>query len=399
MMNKRCIGLLAGCLLLAPAAAAVAADGIQLGPTLLYPVLGVTATRDDNVFKASSNAESAWVASVAPSLRVLVPVQRFYLNATAGLDFLHYGYDVDPVSSTDWFVGAAVGADFPGGLSFKIADKQEKLYLAKTQEFGAGEDYDANTLNATVAYAIRDVLRLELAGSRFAPSYDTSVQRDRVESTVMTSVFWKFRPEISGLIEGSYAAYAYDSNTAQDNSALQLALGLTWDVTAKSTGFVKAGLQSKSYDKENASLGTEDGSYLTLAAGLKHSLTPRTMLGIDLTRASQESDFSENPYYLRTAVDANLSHRLTPKLAARIDLRYGHNAYPNTTSYDIVDDTVPLQSGKRADTTLAGAVSLGFDVTRWLNIGLAYGIERRASNFDTFDFTANRVSLSAKAAF
>jgi hypothetical protein len=400
MMNKRCIAFLAGCLLLlAPAARAAAAEGIQLGPALFFPALTVNGTYDDNIRLASDNPESAWVTSIAPTLQVVLPVRRFYLNADAGLDFLRYDYDVNPVDSTNWFLGAAVGAEFPGGLSFKIADKHEQRYLVATQEFGAGEDSTVNTLNATVAYAIRNALRLELSGLRTAPSFDVSVRRDRVETTVQADVFWKFRPTLSGLVEGSYATYAYDSNTAQDSSAAQVALGVTWDITAKSTGFAKAGFQWKRFDDESQLLGTENGSYYTLSAGMKHSFTERTGLVVDLARASQESDFQENPYYLRTTIDASLSHRLTSKLNGKVGVRYGRDEYPNATTFDSPNDTAGPESGERTDTTLGAGVSLGFDATRWLTLGLAYGIEQRDSNFDAFDFDVNRVTLSAKAAF
>lgn len=400
MMNKRCIGFLAVCLLLlAPAAKAVAGEGIQLGPALLFPVLSATDTYNDNFRLASENPESGWVTSIAPSLRVLLPVRRFYLNAAAGLDFQSY-IDIDEDDSTDWFVGAAGGADFPGGLSFKIADKHEQHYLSGSQEYGAGEDSAVNDLNATVAYSIRNALRLELSGTRRALTYDRSVQRERVETTVQAGLYWKFRPTISGLLEGSYAVYGYDTNTAQDGSAAQIALGLSWDVTAKSTGLAKAGYQWKRYDDQSQALGTECGSYYTLSAGVRHAFTPRTVLRLDLARASQESDFRENPYYLRTTIDAGLTQRLTAKIYGRAGVRYARDEYPRATSYDNPYDTATgLESGERDDTTLGASVSLGFDVTRWLSLELAYSGERRNSNFDSFDYDVNRVTIGAKAAF
>lgn len=412
MMNKRSIGCLAACsLLLAPVVAravavdtpvvtrATAGEGIQLGPTLFYPALSVTGTYDDNISMVSSNPDGGWVTSIAPSLRMVLPVRRFYLGVEGGLDFLNY-HGVDQDDSTDWFVGAAVGADFPGGLSFKVADRHAQRHLVASQEYGAGEDSAVNTLTAMVAYAIRSAVKLELSGTRTVPTFELSTRRERVETTVQADLYWKFRPSLSGLVEGSYAAYAYDSNTAQDNSAVQAALGLTWDVTARSTGFAKAGYQWKRYDDQSPALGTENGSYYTVSAGLKHSFTPRTVLGFNLSRASQESDFPENPYYLRSTVDASLSQRLTPKLYGRLNARYGRDEYPNATSYDNPYDTVVgLESGKRTDTSFGGTVSLGFDVTRWLVLELAYGGETRNSTYDTFDFDETRVSMSAKAAF
>jgi hypothetical protein len=395
----RCFVVVAGCcLLLAAAAKADAAGGLQLGPTLIYPALSATATYDDNINQASDNQESGWVTSVAPSLRVALPVRRFYLNVEGGLNFLSY-YDADQKDSTDWHVGAAIGADFPGGLSFRIADKQSQRYLIKTQEYGVGENNAVNTLSVTLAYALRS-LRLELAGDRTAAAFDASKRRERAETTLGATLYWKFRPAISALLQGTYGTYAYDSNTAQDSSATQVSLGLTWDLTARSTGFVKAGYQWKRFDTEEASLGTENTSYYTLGAGLRHNFTARTALGLNLSRASLESDFPENPYFVRTAVDVNLAQRLTAKLYARLGARYGRDEYPHTTSYDNPFDVgIGVESGDRTDTTLGGNVALGFDVARWLSFEAGFAAESRDSSFDTFDFDETQVSLNAKAAF
>ena len=401
MMNKRCSSVVAGCLLLfAPAVAwAVAGEGIQVGPTLLYPALSVTGTYDDNFHQASSNPVSGWETTIAPSLRLVMPVQRFYLNAEAGVEFLNY-YDLDAQESTDWFFGGAVGADFPGGLSFKVADKQTQTYLTATQEYPNPEDYTENDLSATVGFVVRNALKLELSANRLEVTYDVSENRTRVENGVRANLYWKFRPTLSVGVGGSYNGYAYDTNTRQDSTETRLGVGLTWDVTARSTGDFKFGYEWKAFDVQDASLGTEDAGYYIFSLGLLHSFTQRTALRIDLSRASQESDFPQNPYYLETMLGASLSLRLTTKLYGKVGVSYTRDEYPQTASYVSVIDNVSVhESGERTDTTLLGSISLGFDVTRWLSFEVAYEAEQRDSNFKTFDYDQNRVSLSAKAAF
>lgn len=409
MMNKNCIGLLAGCLLLlAPAAGALAVDGIQLGPTILYPVLSVSGTYDDNIHLVSKDRESGWIASVAPSVRVVMPVRSFYLNLEGGLDFVTY-LEIDQDNHTDGFVGGAVGAEFPGGLSFKLSDRQEYRYLVGSQEYGVvldenaqttGEDYALNTLDAKVGYAIRDAVRLEFSGVRTVANYSISKRRERTESTVQGDLFWKFRPTLSGILEGSYTMYEYETNTAQDNNAAQAAVGLSWDLTAKSTGVAKVGYQWKRYDDPDSAYGTEDASYLTTSVGLKHYFTPRTLLNVDVSRASQESDFPENPYFVRNTVDLMVMQRITAKVFGRVGLRYGIEDYPNSASFDNPFTTeADFQSGVRKDTSIAWSAAVGFNMTRWLTLEAEYGGGHRESNFDTFDYDVNRVSLSAKAAF
>jgi hypothetical protein len=401
MLKRHTIGLLAaGWLVVAPATAALAAgDGIQAGPALLFPSLALTETYDDNIRLASDGTKGDWLTSVTPALRLALPVQRFYLEAEGGLDFIRYK-DFDSEDSTNWFVGAAVGAAFPGGLSFRVGDTHAERYLPTSQEYGPGEDSSLNTARATVAFAVRNALRLEATGTRADYRFDRSQDRERVESTVQADAYWKFRPKVSAIVEAGFTDYSYDNNSVQDGSAVQVALGLSWDLTAKSTGFAKAGYQWKSYEDENPAAGIEDDSYYTVSAGVRHELSSRTLVQLALTRSSQESDFPENPFFLRTALDASVSQRFTAKIYGRAGVLVAHDAYPNVASYDNPYDPRDIvQTDERSDTTLQGNVALGFDVTRWLALEAAYTGVHRSSNFDTFDYDANRVSLSAKAAF
>jgi hypothetical protein len=421
-MKTRSASLLAACLaLLVTAATAVTAraaagEGVRLGPTVLLPVLSVEETYDSNIHLTSVRPEECWTTTVSPSLNLLLPIRRFYLNAEGGLAYNYYS-GIEQEDTTDWYYGGAVGADFPGGLSFKVDDRQEQKFLIGTQEYGVelapgepgsgllyilnGEDYLVNTLNARAAYAVRDTLKFELSGTRSAQDYSVSNDRDRVEGTVRGDVFWKFRPRTSAFVEGSYHDYAYDTNVAQDNNATQVALGVTWDVTAKSTGIVRGGYEWKRYEENSVVNGTEDGEYYTVQVGVKHSFTPRTVFNMDISRGSQESDFPRNPYFIRNTIDVSLMQRLSPKFYGRVSGRYGLEEYPNFASFDnpFAPLGAPPQTGVREDTGYAWSVALGYDLTQWLSFKAEYGMGQRNSNFDTFDYDVTRFTVGAKAAF
>lgn len=401
-MNRHLTGIVAGCcLLLTPTVLpAAAGEGIQLGPALLFPALGISETYDDNIGRSSDSLKQEdWVTKISPALRLALPVERYFLEVEGGLSVIRFK-DHSSENSTDWFLGASTGGDFPGGLSFKIGDTHAERYLVGSQEYGPGEKSAQNTLRATVSYAIRNALRLEVSGHRQVYTFDRSAARERVEAAVQADVYWKFRPSLSALVEAGFTDYSYDSNARQDGSATRAALGLTWEITQKSTGVAKAGYQAKRYKTEDAALGIEAVDHYILSVALGHYLTRRTKVDIDLSHSSQESDFVENPYYLRTAFGVALGQRFTPKLYARAGIRYSRDDYPNAAVYANPYDpaSVPEQ-GERSDKNLSANISAGFDATRWLALELAYEVERRDSNFDTFDYKASRVSLSAKAAF
>lgn len=393
MMRRFLAGLaiLAGALLLSTSPVAAATDGVKLGPVQAFPALTITETYEDNIFLASDDSATDWITTVRPSLRLALPLQRFLLQAQGEVGAVLFA-DHDDENATNWGAGGTFGAEFPGGLSFEVGDAFRRQYLTATQEFGEGEESSHNVARAKVGFAIRNAFRLEVAFFNNIFRYDRSKDRERDENDLQVDFFWRFLPKTSALVELAYDDYAYKSNTAQDNTALKTALGLTWDITSRSIGIVKAGYEWKSFQDENDALGYENGGYYVLTANMRHFFDKRTTGELEIGRASRESDFSDNPYYLRTSVGANVGRRFTHKLYGRLGLRLHRDAYPHETAY-------LSETGDRTDNVVHGDAALGFDILRWLNLELSYAGERRSSTFDVFEYTDNKASLAVKATF
>lgn len=386
--------------------AAAAGDGLKLGPVLAFPSLTVSETYDDNLFLASEDTNDDMITTVTPALRLTLPLDRFFLRLEGEASFIRYADNSDE-DSTDWSVGGAFGAAFPGGLNFEVSDTYRTQYLVPSQEFPTGEEVDFNNARAKAGFAIRSAFKVDLAWVNNLYEYEISVNRDRVENEALLDLYWRFLPRTSALVEVGFTDYAYDSNTAQDNTAVGAALGLAWDYTARSTGILKVGFQNKRYADENVALGLEDATYITGTVRVRHIFTRRTVGELEVSEASQESDFQDNPYFLRTGVGLGLSQHFTAKIYARLGGRFHRDDYPNGTTfvdvndprYDPASPDAVTSTGTRTDSTVRGEVALGFDVLRWLNLELGYAGERRSSTFDTFDYTDNRVAFTIKAAF
>ena len=79
-------------------------------------MLSVTGTYDDNFYLTSDNPESGWETTISPSLRLMLPVQRFYLNAEGGLDYSHRATSASRRRTTRTGSSAARSAPiFPAG--------------------------------------------------------------------------------------------------------------------------------------------------------------------------------------------------------------------------------------------------------------------------------------------
>lgn len=373
--------------------------GIPLGPVLLHPELTLSLTHDDNVTLASDGGTDDWYTVIAPGLRLVLPVARFRLQAEGGLEARTYA-ELEEENATNWYVGAAAGARFPGGLDFEVSERYEEEYLVASQEYGPGETSTLNTLRATAGYRVRDALRLQVGAGRTDYEYELSRDRDRVETALRGDAFWRLRSRTSAIVGAGVTRFAYDENQACDNEETRLALGLAWEATSRSTGLLEVGYEWKRYEREDRERGIEDGDYFVVLVQARHDFTSRTAAQLELSRGSDESDFVGNPYYLRSEAAAGLSHRFTTKIHGQASLRYGVDEYPHAVTYDNpYDPGHGPESGERTDRTLEGRVAVGFDATRWLTLEAAWETERRTSNFETFEYVANRVILSALAAF
>jgi hypothetical protein len=394
----------AACLLLLPAASSSAADvageGFKLGPVTVSPALTLSETYDDNIGLASAGHEqSDWVTALSPALQLSLPVERFLIQAGGQVSFLAYK-DATANDSTDWSANGSVGADFPGGLSFELAEKYTDRFLLPSQEFGPGERSAAGTTSARAGYRIREELRAEASWVSNLFLFDRSTRRSRTESVFRGTLFWKFQPQTSALVEAAHGLYSYSSYELQDSTATALAVGLSWDPSSRSTGIVKLGWQWKSFRHEDAAAGRVNDDYYVLTGTLRHAFTSRTTGELEVSHGSQESDFPRNPYYIRSAIAAGLAQRFTYKLYGRATLRYASDSYPHETVYKNPYDPAPaVESGRRHDDLVGLTLGAGFDALRWLTFEATVGTERRTSSFATFDYRDSRVMLSAKAAF
>lgn len=383
----------------APAAAATEPGGIPFGPVLVFPTLLVSLTHDDNVYLASDGEQEDWFTTVAPALRLEIPVQRLRLVAEGGLEARTYA-ELEGEDATDWFVGAGAGAEFPGGLDFLLGARHEEEYLTTSQEFGAGETETIDTLSATVGYRVRDALRLQAGARRLEYDFERSRERDRVETILQGDAFWRFRPRTSAFIEVAVTRFDYDPREPLDNEETTIALGLTWEATSRSTAVLKGGYEWKRYDVGDAAIGAEDGDYFVLAASGRHEFTRRTTVELGASRGTYESDFAGNPYYLETAFSAALRQQFTTKIHGRVSARYAVDEYPNRVSYDNPYDSGDApETGERTDRALEAELAAGFDVTRWLTLEAGATWERRTSSFATFAYDDTRLWVSARAAF
>jgi hypothetical protein len=374
------------------AGAQIASKGIKAGSLKLYPALDVMVEYDTNVTLAPEDEIDDTIWYVTPYLKILLPMRNFFAQVEGKASIVRYS-DFTEDDHDIYSLSGSLGGDFPGGLSFTLADTFSRNYLRTQTEFDVAEYYDTNQLYGRLAYTFHRDMRAELEYFNYIFAYEETNDLDRTENTFSGTFYYKFRPKLSALLEGTFTDYAYDDKVFdyKDNQSWQLRLGLTFLATGKTTGEVRIGYQNKKYEFDLIR-DDDQSSYWTAVGKVSHAFHRDTILDIELLRATVESDYIDNPYYLSSRIEADLWHRFTHRISGKVGLYWRNDAYPNET-------TEGEQTAERDDDYLGGIVSLSYDIRRWLSIIGDYRIVDRDSNLDVFDYGFQRIGLTVRAAW
>ena len=199
-------------------------------------------------------------------------------------------------------------------------------------------------------------------------------------------------PKTAALVALDYAIYDYDANPVADNTSIQLSGGVTWEASDRGTALLQAGYEWKRYDNELDTDGdglaeNNDGGYYTLGVGIRYLFGRRTNTRLSLERRSIESDFQDNPYFVRSTLGAGITQRLFNRFSLGGDAEFEWDGYPNET-------TICEETRAREDTTGRITGRLGFDLLRHVTLSASVELESRNSNFDVYDYEDTRYFLT-----
>jgi hypothetical protein len=301
-------------------------------------------------------------------------------------------------------------------------------------DFEVAEFLDVNQYYAKAGINLGRRIFVDLEYFNYDFAYQETEDLDREESTFALALQLGLTQNIKILGEIGYsdlsyneATYEYDPNSPlwQDNEVLQYRGGIIWAFTAKTTGDFRLGLATKTYDEDILPESTE-----WVAVGkISTAFDILTYLDLDIRRSLIESDYQENPYYIQNKIELALTRKLGARLTLNGALLYQQDAYPEETNenlpfaeeYRQVDEQIdkqnaddgiiiedhtndpdlslPYQTAKRQDDYFGFKVGLDLKLLRWLGLGLKYEYTDRDSNLDRFDYSSNKVDLSASVKF
>ena len=136
----------------------------------------------------------------------------------------------------------------------------------------------------------------------------------------------------------------------------------------------------------------DDFSSVVFNGSLIENFTPRDILRLDFLRTVYETNYKDNAYYKNTFFAAGYTHGFTDRVFGNIDFSYQRNSYPTET-------TEGTETAEREDDIWSSGVGLSYELPKWVTIDVRYEYTTRDSNFSTFGYNNNRVSLGLRGEF
>lgn len=370
---------------------AAAQGNIELGPFRILPSLELALEYDDNILLTPNNEIDDFIWTISPGVIIELPSRRYAIRLGYRADILRY-MDNDALDTVHHNVLADARVNFPGGLGLRLSDRfliTDDFAGFPVPELTQRVERYENTLDVGGDYTLRERYTIDvgyrwfLVDYRDDPEFD---QFDRQDHIVAGTLFYRVLPKTSVLGEVNYEWIRYDQPAValdRDSDGWRFKVGVKGDLTAKTTVLLKLGWEFKDYENP----GRKDWDGVIAEAEVIWKYREPSEVRLYGGRANVESLFEGNNFYVTSYGGAEVRHFLRERLILRVRGLGGVNEYPE-------DVTVGTKSAERTDTFFEAGVSLKYQIRKWLAVELGYAFLLLDSNFDQFDYQANRVKAS-----
>ena len=366
---------------------AQAESNIHLGNLEINPFVSIEETYDDNIFLEPDNQENEdWIttAKLGADLRMpLAPAREedFMFKGKYALDVISFS-DEAAQNRLDHTLEAAIDCNFANDFSLKVKDKLLKTGVPPNSELTALEERLSNSAKVVLGYE-REMIGFDAGYQNKRDDYNNLNGLDRYEHIFTLTAYYQLFPKTSIFGEYNFGSIEYDvTTTNSDSDYNQGRLGLKGELTSKLTGIVKAGYKSSDYDQA----AKDDFEGITTYLNLIYELWERSTVKLYGERGAVESSYRTNSYFAMNKIGLKLDYELSDKLFLTTGGSYGLNKYPDQT-------TEASLSAKRKDRIYNALIGLRYEMKEWVYISGEYEYKQRDSEFSTFDYEDNKVSV------
>jgi hypothetical protein len=376
-------------------------EPVTAGSFLLYPILKLEQSYDDNILARDNAEENSLVTSVAPRLLVQkqagrhsfeldtkAEIRRAYSESSENTENYHAHFRSTLEARHDIKIPLSFGYEHAHDDRFKSRSSafNDTPYEYAQASAATGIIYNPNRLNLKLIGRAAH-LNLENNTDRNTAAPIIRDGRDRNSYEGLAEIGYMMRPHWNPFLRASVQKEDFKrrawtgtdfTGNDQDNILLRSMAGLRMDYEDRISGEISLGMDRRDYDQA----GIDTTSDLAAQAFLSWQVSPRSKLSLDVTRFSV-SDNDVVSGVTATSADARLDYELRSDIFLNARAGYGIDDFDQST---------------REDDRIRAGLGIDYIAGPNLRLGAEYGYESRDSNQSALDFSRNLFLMRATGA-
>ena len=336
---------------------------------------------DDNIYLRKHNRVSSIISSTQLHAKYGTHLPGTNLNVGVNANIGYHAYSEKPSQNNYWNAGLGVSL---GNRYFTLSDR-----LVYTADGINPEIERAKRFTNIASLQIRVPLsrKFSLVFFFFFTLYkyieDEYERLNRNRIDLGAKLYYHLTAKTSLYFSYMFYSIKYEKNDYYNSFGHVYSLGITGKLAPKVTGDARVSYTTRGYEIDNKEVDTW-GYYLSL----KYTPTNRSLLILSGERTIHDSSYRTNRYYVSTGVTLEYKQRIAQKWTAGIAVSYLNIDYPRShNSFNRIDDYIGIKP------------SIEYRIRDNLIAMLYYHFRCRLSNYDSVEYTNNRVGLQIRFYF
>ena len=335
------------------------------------------ATYDSNVYRSAVSPEEDGYFVLAPKLALTIPRDKTYLKADLR-GVLEQHVDVTDANLQELVFSGLGRYNFSDYMSFGMQNSlvvSDRLQSAeKLSDVTRYREFLDNRFLSAFKYELKEnVMAASLEYANAVRNYWDTEKDDWMAHSGRLQVEYFLGHKTSTRLDIGLATKSYEADV--DYVSFPVTGSLKRELSSKFEAELSLGFEGRRY---NEILEERDWNKPTMRLDIVGHLTDKTSSRLVLHRRNYDSDFLTGYAFASTAADFSLILALSDRTRLTLQGLYSRNDYATLA---------------REDDVLGGRGRIRYRLSRWGEIVLGYGHERRDSNVPNNDYTQNKVEL------
>ncbi len=358
---------------------------LQVGPIRVHSQFRQKATYDDNILLEDEDEREDVIWNLQPSVILELPVNTHQIAVGYEADFEIFSKSRH-ANQTDQNQNAFALVDlrFPDWY-INILDHLSETSGRSGTTFTSRIPRIDHSIHPKIGYRWRRFI-LEVGYRHFTRDFrrqiDDSLDFQLNEWTMV--LFYDLFARLKALFETQVSQIDYDDNFSRNGTFTQFRVGVEGELRPNLEIKARTGVQFRNYEVESE----PDFNSWVASLRMDYHWRENVLFTLSMERVPLEATFGNVNFFKRHIIRFGTEYGFATRWTLFHNFKYYRDSYAERAS-------AGTRSGFRRDNHLTFETGLRFAASEWWELEMAYEFLYRNSNFNTFDYTDNRFSVTS----